>query len=163
MLSRIVAASLRRNGRRVPAIGSPTLLGDVLPPLQWDRMFSSETTEGGDQGQLLPSFACESISDDDVKRRRRPISSSTLSFLAQASLSPFATTTQTKKNRCLHFFLLLNSSTRSSGSSSICGLAAQAHPQAHPGRRGLLGDLRRARRPPQGRRRPPSARGRQPL
>ena len=51
MLSRIVAASLRR-GSCAPAV-SPALFGDVLPPLQWDRLFSSDTTEGGEQGRLL--------------------------------------------------------------------------------------------------------------
>ena len=54
MLSRIVAASLRRGSRRIPAV-SPALLGDVLPPLQWDRLFSSGTAEGGEQGTLPPS------------------------------------------------------------------------------------------------------------
>ena len=55
MLSRIVAASIRRGSRRVPAV-SPALLGDVLPPLQWDRIFSSGTAEGGEQGTLPPSW-----------------------------------------------------------------------------------------------------------
>lgn len=74
MLTRMIAASLRRRSRScgngVPSV-SPWLLGDVLPPLQWDRLFSSETPAGGDQGEL-PAFACEKTAEDDENGCRFP-------------------------------------------------------------------------------------------
>jgi len=55
MLSRFLSASVRRRSRGsstnpLRAL-SPAHLGDVLPPLQWDRLFSSDTPEGGDEGE----------------------------------------------------------------------------------------------------------------
>lgn len=78
MLTRLIAAaSLRRRSSSssgVPAISS-ALLGDVLPPLQWDRFFSSETPPGGDQGKLIV-FVGEKTADDNVSGGRLSLTSS---------------------------------------------------------------------------------------